>query len=54
MVVVLNQVNRSMGQNRESRNKPRQSMTKEQGIYDGVRTIPSINGVEKTGQLLEK
>ena len=29
-------------------------MTKEPGIYDGVRTISSINGIENTGQLLAK
>ena len=29
-------------------------MTKEPGIYDGVRTISSISGIGKTGQLHEK
>ena len=42
-----------MEQNREPRNKPTQ-LIKEPRIYNGERTLPSVNGVRKTGQPHEK
>ena len=46
---------RSIEQDRKSRDKPTQlwstNLTKEAKIYNGEKTVPSISGAVKTGQL---
>jgi len=56
MVLAQKQKYRPMEQDRKPRNKPMHLwvpyfLTKEVGIYNGAKTVSSINGAEKTGQL---
>ena len=53
MVLAQKQTHSSMEQNREPRNKPTYlwSMTKEARIYNGEKTVSSISGAVKIGQL---
>ena len=56
MVLAQKQKYRSMEQDRKPRDKPmhllvNSSMTKETRIYNGEKTVSSISGAGKTGQL---
>ena len=54
MVVAQKQTHRSVEQNREPRNRPtnmaNQSLTKQERVSNGKKTISSAKGVGKTGQ----
>ena len=55
MILAQKQTHRSMKQNRKFSNEPTHTgnspTTKEIRIYNGEKTVSSVSGAEKTGQL---